>query len=220
MSEQSKTENPNLLLSIRRHSTILASFAVLVALAVGLVFGATSDEILFQQAQAERAALAQVMPGELHDNDLLEDPLPLGPDAVWEEVPLLGLRTERNGYVARRGDTVSGVILPVLVRDGYSGDISLLVGILPDGSLSGVRVTSHRETPGLGDKIDLRIDNWILGFEGRSLNSPPESRWAVRRDGGDFDQFVGATITPRAVVNGVKKALLFFHHNQDALLSQ
>jgi electron transport complex protein RnfG len=110
------------------------------------------------------------------------------------------------------------VILPLETAQGYSGTIRLLVGIDATGAVTGVRVLAHAETPGLGDKVDVRVSDWILGFNGRSLQNPDTSGWRVRKDGGDFDQFVGATITPRAVVGAVHDALQFFAANRDALL--
>ena len=94
-------------------------------------------------------------------------------------------------------------------REGYSGPINLLVAVNVDGTLSGVRVVSHKETPGLGDKIETNKDDWILGFVGKSLSNPSEALWKVRKDGGEFDQFTGATITPRAVVNAVREVLKY-----------
>jgi electron transport complex protein RnfG len=102
--------------------------------------------------------------------------------------------------------------------DGYSGRIDLLVGIRANGELAGVRITNHRETPGLGDKFEVGKGQWIFSFEGKSLSMPAPEGWAVRKDGGEFDQFVGATITPRAVVRAVRNALLYFQQNRDELL--
>ena len=111
------------------------------------------------------------------------------------------------------------MILPTRTTQGYSGDIDLLVGINRDGSLAGVRIVAHRETPGLGDGIELSKSNWVLGFDGRTRQGADDPRWAVRKDGGDFDQFTGATITPRAVVAATGDALDFFEANRDALLT-
>lgn len=208
-----------ILRSVRRHSLLLGLFAAAAALIVGLVHELTREEIAQQRQAAERRALYEVLPPAAHDNDLLADTLTLAEGRDLRELDLLGLRGRRHAFIARLGGEVAGVILPLEVHDGYSGDISLLVGIRADGRVSGVRVLTHRETPGLGDKIELRVDNWILGFDGRALSDPPEARWTVRRDGGDFDQFVGATITPRAVTHGVRRALRFFELNREALLS-
>ena len=122
-------------------------------------------------------------------------------------------------YRARKaGQPVALVITPV-APDGYSGIIKLLVGINVDGTLNGVRVVTHRETPGLGDAIDEKRSDWIHLFDNRSLLDPPLERWAVRKDGGDFDQLTGATITPRAVVKAVRQTLLYYRDNQDALFA-
>lgn len=206
--------------SILKHSLILTSFAVIVALSVGLVDRNTRDEIEDQRRASQRRALAQVMPTTLHDNDLLSDTLPLSPEAGYDNIGLLGVTGNAKGWLARRHGEITGVILPAIAPDGYSGNIELIVGIRADGMLSGVRVVSHRETPGLGDKIELRIDDWILDFKGKSLDEPSRERWRVRKDGGDFDQFTGATITPRAVVGAVRRALEFFEQNRARLLAQ
>ncbi|PLW82061.1 electron transport complex subunit RsxG [Kineobactrum sediminis] len=190
--------------SITRNSALLALFALVTALLITGTYLLTRDTIAQERRQAEQRALLEVVPRERHDNSMLDDTLPLPADT-----PGLGLREDRQLYIARQGDKAVAVIVPVLVRDGYSGDIELIVGVNRDGSIAGVRALNHRETPGLGDKIDLRKSDWILDFNGRSLDSPPPQRWGVKKDGGVFDQFTGATITPRAVVAGVLRALLF-----------
>jgi len=204
--------------SVFRHSIVLGTVAFLAAIILGLVYLLTADRIMAQQQAMERRALAQILPMDLHDNDLLQDAIPLTPDSSrFETMPLLGLTTTRLAYIARLNGSFSGIILPAEIHDGYSGDIIILVGILSDGSISGVRVLEHSETPGLGDKIDITVSDWILTFNGRSLNDPPTPRWQVIKDGGDFDQLVGATVTPRAVVRGVYKALEFFSNNRSTL---
>ena len=117
----------------------------------------------------------------------------------------------------RKNGQVTGFILPAVAPDGYSGDIRLIIGIRADGTLAGVRVTAHNETPGLGDKVELRKHPWILSFEGRSLRNPPRDQWQVKKDGGVFDQFTGATITPRAVVRKVRDTLQFYREHGDEL---
>ena len=111
-------------------------------------------------------------------------------------------------------------MITATAADGYTGKIELLVGIMADGTVSGVRVTKHSETPGLGDAIELHRSQWIKTFDGRSLTSPTESGWALRKDNGAFDQFTGATITPRAVVNEVKNTLLFFKQHKTQILDE
>ncbi len=115
---------------------------------------------------------------------------------------------------------VIAVIIPATARDGYTGDIDLIIGINADGTVAGVRVLSHRETPGLGDKVDYKKSQWVDGFIGRSLLNPHPEQWAVKRDGGEFDQFTGATITPRAVTKAVKQALEYYHSHQSDFASK
>ena len=120
-------------------------------------------------------------------------------------------------YIARQQDIPVGAVLTVVAPDGYNGPIKLLVGILHQGTLAGARVIAHRETPGLGDKIDIIRDPWIRTFEGRSIGNPPSKQWAVIRDGGVFDQFTGATVTPRAVVGAIHRSLLYFTEHREEL---
>ena len=206
--------------SIRRHGMRLGLFALGAALLLALVNLATGERIAEQRLAAEREALAAVLPPTRHDNDLLAAAFPLEPASdAWEQLPLLGLTTTRQAYRSQLDGRYNGVILPVETAQGYSGTILLLVGISAEGSLTGVRVLQHNETPGLGDKVELRKDDWILGFDGLSLRNPATNGWQVKKDGGQFDQFVGATITPRAVVGAVYNALQFFELNRDRLLN-
>ena len=140
------------------------------------------------------------MPGQRYNNDLIEDSI------IVEAPDLLGSAQTRI-YRARLDNKPAGLVIETIAPNGYSGNIYLLVGVLANGEVSGVRVLSHRETPGLGDKIELRKDNWILSFDGRRLTEDNSRRWAVKRDRGEFDQFTGATITPRAIVGAVRNTL-------------
>lgn len=204
--------------TITKTSLVLGFFALLAALLLGVVNLATVDRIQEQQRLAERRALAEVFPQTLHDNDLLLATFTLTPDAPsFTQPELLQLSFPRQAYSGQLNGLFSGIILPVEAHDGYSGNILLLVGILANGQVSAVRVLTHKETPGLGDKIDFTISDWILGFDGKSLVNPPQSRWKVIKEGGEFDQLVGATITTRAVLNAVERALTFFQLNQDQL---
>ncbi len=206
--------------SIVQNTTRLAGFAVIAAIILTAVFAITEARITNQILVAEREALNLIFPASQHDNDLTSDSFILDIESnEYSNLELLGLRENSSAYVARNNMQVSGLILPLIARDGYSGDISLLVGIKVDGAITGLRVTAHRETPGLGDLVDLRISDWILSFNNRSLNNPELAGWAVRKNGGDFDQFTGATITPRAVTLATAKALEFFEDNKSLLLS-
>lgn len=198
--------------SIVRNAIGLGMFAIITAGVIAVTQAVTAERIADQIRRAEAAALFEIIPEQQHDNDLLTDTVELAPD------PRLGNRKPVDAWVARKEGRPAGVIIPVTATEGYSGNIRLLVGIDPDGEVLGVRVTAHRETPGLGDKIELRKSAWILSFNGRSLGNPERDEWAVIRDGGVFDQFTGATITPRAVVKAVRQTLDYFRDHQQLLL--
>jgi electron transport complex protein RnfG len=129
----------------------------------------------------------------------------------------LGVDAPQPVHRARKAGAPVAVVLAAVAPDGYNGDIKLVVGITYEGDVSGVRVIAHRETPGLGDGIEEARSDWILQFKDRSLVSPPPEGWKVKRDGGIFDQFTGATITPRAVVRAVHKCLQFYSAHQTDL---
>jgi electron transport complex protein RnfG len=179
----------------------LAGCAFAAALVLGGLEALTSERIAAAQHRQRLAELATVLPFALYDNDPLADGILLqAPSWLGTERPLPAWR-------ARRGGKPSALVLHAVARDGYAGPIDLLVGVDTQGRLLGVRVERHRETPGLGDAIEAEKSDWIARFTGKSLTDPPRERWAIARDGGDFDQFAGATITPRAVVRAVKRTL-------------
>ena len=202
--------------SIRKNSILLGAVALITGTLLATTQMATKDKIALAQRQAEQKALLEILPLEQHSNDLLMDVVAV-PEQHWE---LLGLDNGGRIHIGRDADgKVNTLILPAVARDGYSGDIYMIIGIRVDGSVAGVRITEHRETPGLGDKVELKKSDWVLGFNGKSL-SQGIGAWAVRKDGGEFDQFTGATITPRAVVNQVKQALYYFEQDKERLLKQ
>lgn len=190
------------LASIGLGGAVLALFASITSLAIGWTYLGTQAQIELAVRRAEARQLMEIFPAETHDNELVDDTF-----VLEAETPLLGLRERRQGYRVREDQRVIGVILPATARDGYSGDIRTLVGVRSDGSVAGVRVVAHKETPGLGDKVDLRKSRWILGFNDRSLENPAIGDWTVSKDGGAFDQFTGATVTPRAVTLATRRAL-------------
>lgn len=153
------------------------------------------------------ASLAQVIPAALRDNDMTADTVTVTDDGGATTV-----------YRARKDGAVTAVAFRV-VGKGYGGDIVLVMGVDRMGEILGVRVVRHAETPGLGDRIDARKSGWIDAFVGRSRANTPDSRWAVKKDGGAFDQFSGATVTPRAVVKAVREGLERFHLNRDRMLA-
>ncbi|MFK8042044.1 electron transport complex subunit RsxG [Congregibacter sp.] len=201
--------------AITRNSLLLAGFAVLTALLVASTFLGTKDRISAAQRAAEEKALLQIIPRASHDNAMLDDRL-LAPT----NDPFLQLREDKSIYVARRSGVPSAVLIPATAPDGYSGEIELIVGVNRDGSVAGVRVLQHRETPGLGDAVDHRKSNWIDSFKGRSLGNPGLEGWTVRKDGGEFDQFTGATITPRAVVQATARVLQYARNNRSTLFGK
>ena len=200
------------LASIGLSGSVLAVFAAITSVAIGWTYLATKDQIDMEVRRAEARQLLEIFPPETHDNDIVDDGFELIADT-----PLLGIREARQGYRVRQNDRVISVILPATARDGYSGDIRALVGVRDDGTVAGVRVVAHRETPGLGDKVDLRKSDWILGFDNRSLSQPDLSGWNVEKDGGVFDQFTGATVTPRAVILATRRALEYARLNAETL---
>ena len=190
------------LASIGLSGTVLAVFAAITSIAIGWTYLGTKAQIDFEVRRAEAQQLLEIFPPDTHDNEIVDDVF-----EVAAGTALLGTRENRQGYRVRQGNTVVGVILPATARDGYSGDIRALVGVRRDGSVAGVRVVAHRETPGLGDKVDLRKSDWILDFNERSLANTALSSWNVEKEGGVFDQFTGATVTPRAVILATRRAL-------------
>ncbi|PVY69633.1 electron transport complex protein RnfG [Tamilnaduibacter salinus] len=199
--------------AMTRNAVGLALFALITAGTIALTHGLTQDRIAKQEARAESRALFQIVPETQHTNDLLSDTLTL------PATPALGLDQPATAHLVRREGRVTGLILPVIAPDGYSGDINLLVGIDRSGDVLGVRVTRHQETPGLGDKIETRKSDWVRDFAGKELGQPPAEEWTVAKDGGAFDQFTGATITPRAVVHAVREALVYFRSHRETLLA-
>lgn len=191
----------------RRPGILLGAFALGCSALLGAGDLATRDEIRLRQAEDLRQALDQTLSAVPHDNNPAEDTVAV--DAGGGKAITV--------YRARQGGEVSGVAFNWVAEAGYGGPITLTVAVGRDGRIASVRVLSHSETPGLGDKIDARKADWILAFDGRGLDTG--TKWAVRKDGGDFDQFAGATITPRAVVGAVHDSLRFFAGQREHLFA-
>ena len=196
--------------SISKNSLILTAFALVTAGILAVTYQATAERIAEEERKAAQAALLEIVPATRHDNDMLSQTFSIPQNLLTE----LGLKNNANIHLAYNNGEPVAAIVPALAPDGYSGDIKLIIGINADGSLAGVRVLTHKETPGLGEKIDLRKSDWILGFNGKSLTNPNIEQCAVKKDGGHFDLFTGATITPRAVVQRVKQTLQFYSTHQ------
>jgi len=179
----------------------LGVFAFFGVVLLASVQWLTKDNIAENIRQRHLQRLHDIIAPNTYDNDLLGT-------AVEQKIDQQGLAETLKIYQANLGGTAVAKIFEVTSLEGYSGAISLLIGVnIGDNSLRGVRVTSHKETPGLGDKIETNKADWILQFAGKSLNNPTLDKWKVQKDGGTFDQFTGATITPRAVVNTVRETL-------------
>ena len=183
---------------------ILGSFSVLGIGIVKLAYDNTKDKIAENERAALLKSLSEVVPQSFYDNDIVSDTLELN-------APRLGGGDLITIYRARKNRLPIAAVFTTIAPDGYNGNIKLLVAVDIKGTILGVRVVAHKETPGLGDAIELARSDWILRFNGKSLVQMTKKQWRVKRDGGDFDQFTGATITPRAVVKAVKNTLLFYH---------
>ena len=180
-----------MLKTIRKHGITLALFAAGSTGLTAAINQMTKTTIAEQASLQQKALFDQVLPAER-----------------YKTAPELG-KGEHRVYIAKQDDKPVAAVLEATAPDGYSGAIQLLVGADFNGTVLGTRVTEHHETPGLGDKIELRLSDWITHFAGKKISGADDAHWAVKKDGGDFDQFTGATITPRAVVNAVKRAGLY-----------
>ncbi|GGY06965.1 electron transport complex subunit G [Litchfieldella qijiaojingensis] len=199
--------------AILRSALSLGLFAIVTAGVVAGTRTLTFDRIADNRQASQYRVLKEVLPEALRDvpiEALLDNAVMLpASEAMGQHQPFRGWRV-------KRGDNAA-LLMPVVATGGYNGDIHLLVGVDQDGRVSGVRVTRHQETPGLGDKIERRKSDWITDFNGRSLEDPAPEGWEVTKDGGEFDAFTGATITPRAVVRAVKRSLEYVEAEGDSL---
>lgn len=191
----------------------LIAFALVFTALLAYIFQITKVPIEKSEAAARLALFRQIVPASMHDNDILKDTLTIAPN------DLLGNTQPSIANRARINNAPAAIILEAIAHDGYSGDIKLLIAIKYNGEISGVRVLTHKETPGLGDYIDIAKDDWIKLFDAESLTKTSDKNWQVKKDGGQFDYMAGATITPRAVVKAVHKALKYFEANKDALFA-
>ena len=195
--------------SLKVNALGIGVFAAITAALISTTYVLTQAPIKANIHRQESKLLYEIIGNTQFDNDVFNQVLELPGSAF-------GYKTPIKAHLAMQGDKVQSIVFPVLTSEGYSGNITLLVGVNADASITGVRVITHRETPGLGDKIELKKSPWILSFDQQIKQS--NSDWGVKKDGGQFDQFTGATITPRAVVDGVGKALDYFTANRLALL--
>ncbi|MEY2631759.1 MAG: hypothetical protein RIR00_413, partial [Pseudomonadota bacterium] len=199
-----------------RTSVILFVFVIVFTAFLSGAFQLTRPAIEASVAEEKMRTINEVLPPSLYDNPLLGDTLTLPPTAE------LGQDEASTVYRARKAGQPAALVLEAVAPDGYAGKLRLLIGIAADGSLTGVRVTQHKETPGLGDYIDPKKDKdkahpWIHQFTGLSFALRPEKDWKVKKDGGRFDSHTGATITPRAVIKATRKALAYANAHREQL---
>jgi len=193
-----------------KNGLLLGLFALCCTGLVAWVNALTQDTILLQQQKQLTLILNQIIPTQLHDNVLSEQ-------CIWVNSPeFLGTDADLPAYLAYKDDQPIGIAIEAIAPNGYNGPIKLIVGVDNHGKVLGVRTLSHQETPGLGDKIDLRKSDWVTHFSGQYFTGH-ENDWKVKKDGGQFDQFTGATITPRAYVKAIAKALTFVEQHRQAL---
>ncbi|WP_082827726.1 MULTISPECIES: electron transport complex subunit RsxG [unclassified Marinomonas] len=198
--------------SIRKNSIGLGIFAIVTAGLIAVTQQVTQERIESNVLQAQQAAFSEILPDQYYDNDLYKSQVTLEPDL------LLGTKEASFAYIGRVNGEFSGIIFESIAPGGYNGSMSLLVAINRDGVVTGSRVIRHQETPGLGDKIDMKKSDWMRSFENKSFENLDIKQWKVKRDNGYFDQFTGATITPRAIVKSVKNTLEYFHQHKDELI--
>lgn len=194
-----------------KSSAILAIFAIIGTALLAATYLATKDAIAETEKQAKLALISQILPKDLYDNDLIKDVGELPPAAE------LGNKDATPLYRASLGGQPSATVLEAVAPDGYSGKIKLLIAVKANGELSGVRVVAHAETPGLGDYIEIAKSPWIRIFDGLSLSKYQDADWKVKKDGGKFEHNTGATVSPRAIVRAVHKALKYVDAHQGIL---
>ncbi|WP_045453594.1 electron transport complex subunit RsxG [Vibrio campbellii] len=202
-----------MLTAIRKNGLTLAIFACATTGLVALTQYLTKDQIKLQEQKQLLSVLNQVIPEEMHDNNLVAA-------CTMVSAPDLGTVRSMPTYIATKDGQTTAMAIESIAPDGYNGEIKIITGIDNEGKILGTRILSHQETPGLGDKIDLRVTDWILSFTGKQVTESNWNSWRVRKDGGDFDQFTGATITPRAVVKAVRNTVNYVNKSRDEILNQ
>jgi len=198
-------------IAMQKAGLSLAFFALISVVLVSLTNNLTKDKIIENQAMMLLQALNEVIPADRYDNDLTKSKILL-------QASDTGFATDTPVYLATLKGKPATAIFEVTTLKGYSGAIKVLIGInADDHKIAGVRIVDHKETPGLGDKMETRKSNWVLAFNGKSLDTNDLQGWQVKKDGGDFDQFTGATITPRAIVNAIKSTLIYAQDNMQKI---
>ncbi|MGB1197461.1 MAG: electron transport complex subunit RsxG [Thalassotalea sp.] len=198
--------------AIEKNAKLLALFAVACTAVISSVYLITKDKIKSQEEKKLTTTLTHIIDASTYNNNIYQD-------CIIINDPQLSASSEK-AYLAKYDQQPIGAAITTTAPDGYNGKIHLIVSIKADGSVSGVRTLQHKETPGLGDKVEIRKHPWIDSFKAKAVLTEKDTRWAVKKDGGMFDQFTGATITPRAVVKAVHKAVVFYKNQQQQLFQQ
>lgn len=194
-----------------KDGAILAAFALVTTGLIAITFAVTEERIQFEQEKHLLSILNELVAEDTHTNQLHLDCI------VVNNESLLGNSRDKRIFRARQNEQNVAALIETVAPNGYSGEIKLVVAANFEGNSLGARVVEHKETPGLGDKIDIRVSDWILSFNNVPFNGATDNRWKVKKDGGQFDQFTGATITPRAVVGAIKNALLYYNENKSMI---
>ncbi|MDP2562901.1 electron transport complex subunit RsxG [Psychrobium sp. 1_MG-2023] len=196
---------------ITKNGLILAGFALCVTMIVAITHQGTKEKIAEQEQKQLLKILDQVIDSTSYNNALYKHCVPV----LSEQ--FLGSKEEQRAFVALHNEQPVAIAIETIAPNGYNGNIDLVVGINYQGVVTGVRTLSHQETPGLGDKIEIKKAPWITTFNSKFITKHDDEQWQVKKDGGQFDQFTGATITPRAVVQAVKNTLVYFKRNKETL---
>lgn len=202
----------NLKRAIFLAASMLAAFSLATSIMIAFTYHKTAPIIEKNQHEFLMQSLAAVMPVDTYDNDLITDSFSINHSLLSREDSVI--------YPAFKNSKPAGAIITAIAANGYNGRIKIILGVNYSGEIYAVRVVEHKETPGLGDPIEIKRSNWIEQFSGKSITKPLPSAWAVKKDAGQFDQLTGATITPRAVIGTVKNALTFYQEQRDMIFSQ
>lgn len=211
---QQDNHSPSIEQATVKNGVILGLFALVSTGLIAFTHLVTKDKIAEEIEAALARRLNEIIPANEYDNDVYRDCKSV------VSLDFLGSNDSQKVYRMRNSSNDYAVFMTSVAPDGYAGSIKLVVGIYENGTIAGVRVTEHQETPGLGDKIDIEKSQWITGFNNKSLKNTSEEQWNVTKDGGQFDAFTGATITPRAIVKAVKNTLIYYTENQQNLFTK
>lgn len=192
---------------VLRHGMILGTFCLGFGVVLAISDSITVDDIAARALEDRLNSLSQVIPASIHDNNLVTDAITMKNE----------LDKEITVYRATREGKVTGVAYEIF-GTGYAGQMKLMMGVDTQGKILGVRVLAHKETAGLGDKMEVKKGDWILRFTDLSLGNPPPDKWKVKKDGGQFDQFTGATITPRGVIDAIRRGLELFAAHKEQMM--